>query len=427
MATSVLIKNIRLMDPANQMDRVGDLLLCDGKIAACGDAAQPMDDSVVIDGTGLCAAPGLVDMHVHFRDPGQTHKETLQTGAAAAAAGGFTTVLCMPNTSPVCDSAEIVEDILTRAKDLPVRVLQSACLTGGMRGNGLCDYAALKAAGAAALTDDGRPVEDDAMMEEALKKAAEVGLPVVSHCEDLAIINGGIIHKGSVSEALGVKGMDRASEDSITQRECDIALRTGCPVHICHVSTAGAADAVRRAKAAGAPVTCETAAHYLLYTHEKLLSRDANYRMNPPLREESDRQAMLQAVADGTVDAIITDHAPHAAQEKADFEKAPNGVVGLETSLAGCITALVEPGIIPLMRLVEMMTVNPARILGLPVPTLQPGAPADVVVFDPTQRWTVDPAKFHSKSKNTVFAGETLTGRVKYTIKDGRIVHRDNN
>ncbi len=427
MATSVLIKNIRLMDPANQMDRVGDLLLCDGKIAVCGGAVQPMADSVVIDGTGLCAAPGLVDMHVHFRDPGQTHKETLQTGVAAAAAGGFTTVLCMPNTNPVCDSVEIVEDILTRAKDLPVRVLQSACLTGGMRGNGLCDYAALKAAGAAALTDDGRPVEDDAMMEEALKKAAEVGLPVVSHCEDLAIINGGIIHKGSVSEALGVKGMDRASEDSITQRECDIAKRTGCPVHICHVSTAGAVDAVRRAKAAGAPVTCETAAHYLLYTHEKLLSRDANYRMNPPLREESDRQAMLQAVADGTVDAIITDHAPHAAQEKADFEKAPNGVVGLETSLAGCITALVEPGIIPLMRLVEMMTVNPCRILGLPVPTLQPGAPADVVVFDPAQRWTVDPAKFHSKSKNTVFAGETLTGRVKYTIKDGRIVHHDNN
>ena len=221
--------------------------------------------------------------------------------------------------------------------------------------------------------------------------------------------------------------MDRASEDNITQRECDIALRTGCPVHICHVSTAGAADAVRRAKAAGAPVTCETAAHYLLYTHEKLLSRDANYRMNPPLREESDRQAMLQAVADGTVDAIITDHAPHAAEEKADFEKAPNGVVGLETSLAGCITALVEPGIIPLMRLVEMMTVNPSRILGLPIPTLQPGAPADVVVFDPAQCWTVDPAKFHSKSKNTVFAGETLTGRVKYTIKDGHIVHHDNN
>ncbi|MBP1559111.1 MAG: amidohydrolase family protein, partial [Oscillospiraceae bacterium] len=230
------------------MDRVGDLLLHDGKIAACGDAAQPMDDSVVIDGTGLCAAPGLVDMHVHFRDPGQTHKETLQTGAAAAAAGGFTTVLCMPNTSPVCDSAEIVEDILTRAKDLPVRVLQSACLTGGMRGNGLCDYAALKVAGAAALTDDGRPVEDDAMMEEALKKAAEVGLPVVSHCEDLAIINGGIIHKGSVSEALGVKGMDRASEDSITAREICLADSAGVPIHIAHVSTKGAVEMIRDAK-----------------------------------------------------------------------------------------------------------------------------------------------------------------------------------
>ncbi len=426
MTNSIFIKNVRLMDPASGLDQQGDLMVCNGKIEAVGPDLQPRSDMQVIDGRGLCAAPGLVDIHVHFRDPGQTHKETLQTGAAAAAAGGFTTVLCMPNTSPVCDNVEILSDILTRAKDLPVRLLQSACLTGGMKGNGINDYAALKAAGALALTDDGRPVEDQAMMEEAVKKAAAVGLPVVSHCEDLAIINGGIIHKGSVSEQLGVKGMDRASEDSITQRECDIALRTGCPVHICHVSTAGAADAVRKAKAAGAPVTCETAAHYLLYTHEKLLSRSANYRMNPPLREESDRQAMLQAVADGTVDAIITDHAPHTAEEKADFEKAPNGVVGLETSLAGCITALVEPGIISLMRLLEMMTVNPARILGLPQPSLQPGAPADIVLFDPAQRWVVDPTKFHSKSRNTVFEGDTLTGRVKYTILGGQIVHRDN-
>ena len=425
MEKPILFQNIRLMDPANGRDAVGDLLLAEGHVAAFGRVEAPAD-AQVLDGSGLCAAPGLIDIHVHFRDPGQTHKEDLATGAAAAAAGGFTTVLCMPNTSPVCDNTAILTDILSRAKDLPVHLLQSACLTGGMKGNGLCDYAALKAAGAAALTDDGRPVEDQAMMEEAVKRAAEAGLPVVSHCEDLAIINGGIIHKGSVSEELGVKGMDRASEDSITRRECDIALRTGCPVHICHVSTAGAADAVRRAKAAGAPVTCETASHYLLFTHEKLRSRKANFRMNPPLREESDRLAMLQAVADGTVDAIITDHAPHAAAEKADFEKAPNGVIGLETSLAGCITALVEPGIIPLMRLLELMTVNPARILGLPVPDLQPGAPADLVIFDPTQRWVVDPAQFHSKSKNTVFAGETLTGRVKYTILGGRIVYRDN-
>ena len=425
MEKPILFQNIRLMDPANGRDAVGDLLLAEGHVAAFGRVEAPAD-AQVLDGSGLCAAPGLIDIHVHFRDPGQTHKEDLATGAAAAAAGGFTTVLCMPNTSPVCDNTAILTDILSRAKDLPVHLLQSACLTGGMKGNGLCDYAALKAAGAAALTDDGRPVEDQAMMEEAVKRAAEAGLPVVSHCEDLAIINGGIIHKGSVSEELGVKGMDRASEDSITRRECDIAQRTGCPVHICHVSTAGAADAVRRAKAAGAPVTCETASHYLLFTHEKLRSRNANFRMNPPLREESDRLAMLQAVADGTVDAIITDHAPHAAAEKADFEKAPNGVIGLEPSLAGCITALVEPGIIPLMRLLELMTVNPARILGLPVPDLQPGAPADLVIFDPTQRWVVDPAQFHSKSKNTVFAGETLTGRVKYTILGGRIVYRDN-
>lgn len=427
MSDAVFIRNVRLMDPATGREEQGNLLLADGKIAALGPDALPLPGAEELEGTGLCAAPGLVDMHVHFRDPGQTHKETLETGAAAAAAGGFTTVLCMPNTSPVCDCPEVLNDILGRARGLPVHLLQAACLTGGMRGAGLCDYAALKAAGAAALTDDGRPVESAAMMEAAVQEAARVGLPVVSHCEDLAIIDGGIIHKGSVSRALGVKGMDRESEDSITRRECEIARRTGCPVHICHVSTAGAAEAVRRAKAAGAPVTCETAAHYLLYTHEKLLARDANFRMNPPLREESDRRALLEAVADGTVDAIITDHAPHTAAEKASFETAPNGVVGLETSLAGCITALVEPGVIPLMRLLQMMTVAPAKILGLPTPRLAVGAPADVVLFDPARRWLVQPENFHSKSRNTVFGGETLTGRVKYTILGGRIVYRDNN
>lgn len=427
MSDAVFIKNLRLMDPATGQEKQGNLLLVNGKIAALGPEARPLPGAAELEGSGLCVAPGLVDMHVHFRDPGQTHKETLETGAAAAAAGGFTTVLCMPNTSPVCDNPQVLGNILSRARGLPVHLLQAACLTGGMRGAGLCDYAALKAAGAAALTDDGRPVESAAMMEQAVQEAARVGLPVVSHCEDLAIIAGGIIHKGSVSEALGVKGMDRASEDTITRRECEIARRTGCPVHICHVSTAGAAEAVRRAKAVGAPVTCETAAHYLLYTHEKLLSRDANFRMNPPLREESDRRALLRAVADGTVDAIITDHAPHTAAEKANFETAPNGVVGLETSLAGCITALVEPGVIPLMRLLQMMTVAPARILGLPTPRLAVGEPADLVIFDPVQRWTVQPEKFHSKSRNTVFGGETLTGRVKYTILGGRIVYRDNN
>jgi len=424
MSQPVFIQNLRLLDPLEHTDRRGGLLLRDGIIAECGPGAAPVPGALVLEGAGLCAAPGLVDMHVHFRDPGQTHKETLATGAAAAAAGGFTTVLCMPNTQPPCDSPAVLGDILGRAAGLPVHLLQSACLTRGLQGRALCDYPALKAAGAAALTDVGKPVPTEEMMEQAVRAAAAAGLPVISHCEDLAVIDGGIMHLGSVSRRLGVKGMDRRSEDSITARECAIARRTGCPVHIAHVSTRGAAQAVRAAKAAGAPVTCETAAHYLMYTHEKLLSRSANFRMNPPLREEDDRLAMLEAVADGTVDAIITDHAPHTPAEKAVFETAPNGVVGLETSLAACITALVEPGVIPLLRLVELMTAGPARILGLPAPGLRPGTPADVVVFDPAQRWTVDPQQFFSKGRNTVFEGVTLTGRVKYTILGGQFSYR---
>ncbi len=425
MKRTLLIKNAHLLDPTTGLDVVGDLLIEDGVISQIGGdvSAKGYPNATVIEGQGLYALPGFVDMHVHFRDPGQTHKEDLQSGARSAAAGGFTAVLCMPNTTPPCDNPDILRDILRRASDLPVRLYQSACLSVGMAGERLCDYDVLKSAGAAALTDDGRPLADDTLMHKAMQKAAEVGLPVISHCEDLEIVDGGIMHKGEVSKALGVRGIDRRSEDEITRREIELCARTGEAVHIAHVSTQRSIELVRRAKADGLAVTCETAPHYLLLTHELLKSRDADYRMNPPLREESDRLAMIEGVSDGTVDALITDHAPHTAREKSDFESAPNGVVGLETAFAANYTALVQSGRITLGRLVELMSRNPAKIMGIAPPEIAVGKPADIALVDIAGRWTVEPNKLYSKSKNTPFKGQTLTGAVRYTIMGGRITH----
>lgn len=413
---TILIRNVRAADSLR--DAVCDMLLKDGKIAAIGAHIEAETDRV-IDGTGLAALPGLFDMHVHFRDPGQTHKEDVYTGTAAALAGGVTGVLCMPNTTPPMDNPEQVREFLSRAKTTGVDVHQTGTLTVGLKGEQLADYNALKAAGVTALSDDGRPVPTAEMMKAALAKAKEAGLPVVSHCEDLAIINGGIINKGAVSEALGVKGMDRLSEDSITERDLQMALETGAQLHICHVSTRGSTDAVRKAKAAGGNVSCETAPHYFLLTDELLLKRDADYRMNPPLRTPDDVAAIKEGILDGTIDCIITDHAPHTAAEKADFEKAPNGVVGLETSLAATLTAFYHTGLLTLQDIVRLMSDNPRRLLHLPARTLEEGQPADLILVDLNRKWTVDPEKLHSRSHNTVFKGMTFTGKVLTTITGG--------
>ena len=413
---TILIRNVRAADSLR--DAVCDMLLKDGKIAGIGTHIEAETDRV-IDGTGLAALPGLFDMHVHFRDPGQTHKEDVYTGTAAALAGGVTGVLCMPNTTPPMDNPEQVREFLSRAKTTGVDVHQTGTLTVGLKGEQLADYEALKAAGVTALSDDGRPVPTAEMMKAALAKAKEAGLPVVSHCEDLAIINGGIINKGAVSEALGVKGMDRLSEDSITERDLQMALETGAQLHICHVSTRGSTDAVRKAKAAGGNVSCETAPHYFLLTDELLLKRDADYRMNPPLRTPDDVAAIKEGILDGTIDCIITDHAPHTAAEKADFEKAPNGVVGLETSLAATLTAFYHTGLLTLQDIVRLMSDNPRRLLHLPARTLEEGQPADLILVDLDRKWTVDPEKLHSRSHNTVFKGMTFTGKVLTTIIGG--------
>ena len=420
---SLLIKNARVVDPSQQLDRVCDLLVEEGKIARLGHGLH--SPGQVVEAAGLVAAPGLVDMHVHLRDPGFCHKEDILTGCAAAAAGGVTSLACMPNTDPVCDSPQVVSYIKERARGAKAKVYPFAAITQGLQSRQLTDQAALQAAGAIGVSDDGKPVADNRLLLEALRRAQQLGLLVSCHAEDLAITHGGILHEGEVSRRLGVPGVDRASEDCNTAVCIALAAASGTRVHIDHVSTAGAAAMIRDAKARGVQVTAETAPHYLMLTHEKLLSRDADYRMAPPLREQADRQALLEAVADGTIDCIVTDHAPHAPAEKADFEKAPNGVVGLETSLAACLTCLVHPGVIPLSRLIELMSWNPARLLGIPAGTLKPGAAADIVLFDPQEAWTVDPDRFASKARNSCFKGMTLTGRVKATWKDGELTYHD--
>lgn len=418
------IKQARLIDPSSGTDQMGDLLVENGVIAAAGTVPAHSGDCETLNATGLCLAPGLVDMHVHLRDPGFTHKEDILTGCAAAAAGGFTAVACMPNTKPACDSPEVVAEILGRAKAAKARVCPVAAITCGLRGEQRTDLAALREAGAVAVSDDGRPVPNNRLMLETLREAQEQGLCVISHAEDLEIVDGGIMHKGQVSAQLGVKGIDRASEDCNTAAVVALAESSGTRVHIAHVSTSGSVALIRDAKRRGAQVTCETGPHYFTLTDQKLLSQDANFRMNPPLREESDRLAILEGIADGTIDCIATDHAPHAKEEKAVFETAPNGVIGLETSLALCLTHLVRPGIIPLVRLIEMMSLSPARLLGIKAGTLQAGAPADLVLFDPEERWTVDRTRLHGKSENTCFDRMEVTGRVKYTLLGGRFTYR---
>jgi len=421
---TLLIQNARVMDPSQDLDVVCDILVQDGIIAKVG-VNLSADDAKVIDAKGLVAAPGLIDMHVHLRDPGFTHKEDILTGCMAAAAGGFTAVASMPNTKPVTDSPEVIQYILDKAKDAACRVHPVAAITKDLSGSALNDFAALKAAGAVGVSDDGRPVEKGGQMLEALKLAQKEGLLALSHCEDLTIIDGGIINKGKVSEELGVKGMDRASEDSITAREIVLAECSDTRIHICHVSTKGSVQLIREAKARGVKVTAETAPHYMMMTDELLRAKDANWRMNPPLREQEDVEAVIAGVLDGTLDCIITDHAPHAAEEKADFYKAPNGIVGLETSFAAANTVLCKERGLSLMKLLHMMSTRPAEILGVAGGTLKEGAAADIVLLDPDMVWTVDKNNFHSKSKNTPFHGLELTGKAVCTICGGRITYQN--
>lgn len=415
MNRSILFKNVRIVDAGT--DTIGDVLVKDGVIAEVGNVSEAADR--VIEGNGkLVVMPSLFDMHVHFRDPGFTHKEDVLTGCAAALAGGVSGVVCMPNTKPPIDSRETVDYIVNKAEPTGVSVYPAGCVTKGMLGKELYDHSSI---GVRIISDDGRPVENAELLRQAMLGSNKNGILIASHCEDLNIINGGIVNDGEVSAELGLKGMNRASEDSITAREIAVAMSADARIHICHVSTIGSLDFIREAKARGVKVTCETCPHYFMYTDEKIRSLDADYRMNPPLRTEADRAAVEKAVLDGTIDCIVTDHAPHAAEEKADFCKAPNGVVGLETSLAAMLTHFYHTGKLSLSRISEMMAEKPRELLGLPVTKLEKGAKADLILVDTEKEWVVEPEKLHSKSHNTVFKGEKFKGQNLMTITDGII------
>ena len=420
--SSILIRNVRILDPVNGMDTVGEIFIRDGSFAP---VTAPDADTQIIDGTGLTAAPGLIDLHVHLRDPGQTDKEDILSGCRAAAAGGVTQLLAMPNTKPSVDTPEIVRYIAEKAKNADARVHIVGAITKGLGGHEATDIAALRQAGISALSDDGVPVLDTSIMVAAMQKAAQtdIDIPVTAHCED-PYLAGGKVNEGAVSRALGVKGMPCAAEDAGTARELALAESYGLPIHICHVSTATSAAMIRDAKKRGVRVTAETAPHYLMLTEEVLRKRDADYRMNPPLRTERDRLAMIEALKDGTIDAIATDHAPHTPQEKADFVQAPNGSIGMETSFAAAYTVLVKGGILREAELIRKMSVNPAHILKTYGGTLSVGAPADLMLYR-AEEWTVDPEKLHGKSKNTPFKGLTLAAKVKLTIYQGRIVFNE--
>lgn len=419
------LTNGHVVDSVNRIDEILDVRIVDGKIAEVG-RSLPMDENTLcIDCSGLTVIPGVCDMHIHMRDPGQTEKEDIFTASESAAAGGVTAVACMPNTTPPVDCPETVKYILDKAKSAKAKVYPIGSITKGLSGAELTDFAELKLAGCVGVSDDGKPVKNAMMMKTAIKNAALERLTIISHCEDPDIIDGGIMNMGAVSDVLGIKGMARSSENYITAREIFLAEEQGLPIHIAHVSTKEAVDIIRHMKKSGAKVTCETAPHYFTLTEDKLFTKDADYRMNPPLREQADVDAIIEGICDGTVDCIVTDHAPHTKEQKADFYTAPNGVVGLETSLAVTVTALLNTGKISHVRLVELMCVNPRRILGISGGDLSVGSDADITIFSENEQWTVQPEKLQSKSKNTCFKGMTLSGKVKYTLLNGKIVYRD--
>lgn len=415
---SIILKNAEIVNADGCLS--GDIVMRDGVFVQVGGTAEAAAGDTVIDAAGLTALPGLVDLHVHLRDPGQTHKEDILSGCAAAAAGGVTSLVCMPNTVPTVDSPETVAYIVEKARATGIHVYPAAAITYGLSGSGCCDYEALQKAGAAAISDDGRPVESDEQLLHALREGKRLGLPVLCHCEDLTQAAGGKVHEGRASEALGVKGMSSASEYADIDRTIRLAESVDAPVHICHVSTKESIDIIRRAKARGVKVTCETAPHYFVYTVEKVLGRDADYRMNPPLREEADRLAVIEGLVDGTIDVIATDHAPHTPEEKADFVSAPNGVIGMETSLAATLTYM--SGRLSLADIVKRMSLRPAGILGIPGGRIEVGAPADLALVDLAEEWFVDPEQLHGRSKNAVFKGEKLRGKVRATFCGGKRV-----
>jgi dihydroorotase len=431
----ILISGGRVIDPGSY-DGPGDILITAGRIAAVTPAAAPgapergSTDSrsgvKVIDASGKIVVPGLIDLHVHLREPGFEHKETIATGCRAAVCGGFSAVCCMANTRPVNDSPAVTEYILAQAAKAGLaRVYPIAAVTKGLEGRLLCDYRELKQAGAAAVSDDGRPVLDSRIMRLALEQASQHKLLVISHSEDLTLSEGGVMNEGAAARKLGVAGIPNASESIMVLRDIALSELTGAPVHIAHVSTRESVRAIRDAKARGVPVTAETAPHYFALTDESVLRHGADAKMSPPLRSEQDRLAVREGLADGTIDCIATDHAPHAPDEKAaGLTQAPNGIIGLETAFPISLR-LVDEGVLSLPQLIAKLTLNPARILGVPC-GLTVGAAADIAILDPCAEYVIDAAMFKSRSRNSPFCGMTVRGKAVSTIVGGQVVFEDN-
>ena len=427
----ILIKGGRVIDPSQQIDREADLLIEDGRVTSIledsNDADFRSEGAEVIDATGLIVAPGFIDLHVHLREPGEEYKETIASGAAAAVAGGFTSICAMPNTKPVNDNASVTRFIIDKAREARLaRVYPVGAITRESKGEELAEMAEMKDAGAVAVSDDGRPVMDSQVMRHAMEYARDHGLVVVDHCQDLHLAAGGVMNEGRYSTLLGLKGMSRAAEDSHVARDIMLAELTGARIHIAHISTVGSVEMVRRAKKQGTAVTCEVTPHHLALTDAAVVGFDTNTKMSPPLRSEEDRTALMEGVRDGTIDAIATDHAPHHLDEKMlEYDLAPSGVVGLETALGLTLTVLRHSGNVSLSRIIEMLTIGAARAFSLPGGTLAVGSPADIALIDPGREWTVEPQRFKSKSRNTPFAGWKLRGQVVETLVDGRRMIRD--
>jgi len=424
----LLLRGARVIDPASGVDGARDILIEDGRIALVDVSISPSETghTTVVDlGPSLVVCPGFIDMHVHLREPGYEHKETVGTGAAAAVAGGFTAVACMPNTNPVNDSASVTRFILKQAAEAGLaRVYPVGAVSKGSEGNELAEMADMRDAGCVAYSDDGRPVATALLMRRALEYAGMLGLPVIDHCEDKTLAGEGVAHEGFHASQLGLRGIPSASEDVMVERDIVLAAMTGGHAHIAHLSTAGALRAVRAAKERGVRVTCEVTPHHFTLSDDWLLAPlayDTNLKMNPPLRHAVDRVALVEGLSDGTVDAIATDHAPHHADDKrVEFDRASFGIVGLETAVSLSLDRLVHAGIISLPRMVQLLSTNPARILRVPGGRLQPGDAADLTILAPELNVTVSAAAFRSKSRNTPFDGWTLRGGVAATLVGGR-------
>ncbi|WP_278712706.1 dihydroorotase [Eubacterium ventriosum] len=421
---TILIKNGRLINPSENLDKVMDIFVEDGIIKEKAESIEKQADTV-IDAAGCYVMPGLIDLHVHFRDPGLTYKEDIETGSKAAAKGGFTTVCCMPNTKPVVDNVETVKYIIEKGEKTGLtNVLPVGAVTKNMAGVEITNVEELKKAGICAISEDGKSVMNSGVYRKAMKNAAKANVPVLAHCEDINLVEGGVINLGDKSSELGVKGISNAVEDVIAMRDIMLAKETGATLHLCHCSTKDSVEMVKRAKEEGIKVTAEVCPHHFSMCSDDITSNDGNFKMNPPLRAREDMEALIKGLQDDIMDVISTDHAPHSAEEKAkDLEHAPFGIVGLETSVALTVTNLVKKGYLTPMQMAAKMSYNPAKVLGIPKGTLDEGKIADITIIDPDKEYTIDVNTFESKGKNTPFDGYKVSGEVEYTILNGKIVY----